>query len=58
LLTKFYGLSPKEIDEMTLDRVFLYLEKIDPLSKLDALLHGKELKKEELMKLQHELRWL
>gem|GEM_PF-5719710 len=43
---------------MTLDRVFLYLEKIDPLSKLDALLHGKELKKEELMKLQHELRWL
>jgi len=58
LLTKFYGLSPKEIDEMTLDRVFLYLEKIDPLSKLDALLHGRELKKEELMKLQHELRWL
>ncbi len=58
MLTKFYGLSPKEIDEMTLDRVFLYLEKIDPLSKLDALLHGRELKKEELMKLQHELRWL
>ena len=57
LLSKFYHLSPKEIDEMTLDRVLVYLEKIAPLTNLDILLQGGELKKEERMKLQYELRW-